>query len=290
MQTMKLTGFHLEPTNRCVLGCSACERTQFINKFGQKNWHNQDLDLDALVKFMDMDVTGLRWGLCGNTGDPIYYSRLEELIAYIKDQQGRIVLTTNGSYRTDAWWKQTLQNLTQDDVVEFSVDGLPETSPQYRTNSDWATIDTGMRTACETSAQVVWKMVPFAFNEHEIDAVRAMAESRGMTVKLDPSNRFGDDDPLRPQEQTIIWHRGTGNMDPMCATGDQHYISAGGQYSPCCYSANHVFHYKSQFHANKDNYNISNTTLSQVLEQLGSYDEQMRIDPAPVCSYTCRTL
>jgi hypothetical protein len=162
MQTMKLTGFHLEPTNRCVLGCSACERTQFIQKFGQKNWHNQDLDLDALVRFMDMDVTGLQWGLCGNTGDPIYYSRLQELISYIKDQQGRIVLTTNGSYRSGEWWSQTLTHLTADDVVEFSVDGLPATSPQYRTNSDWSSIDIGMRTACETSAQVVWKMVPFA--------------------------------------------------------------------------------------------------------------------------------
>ena len=287
---MKLTGFHLEPTNRCVLGCSACERTVFINKFGQKNWSNKDLDLEAFIKFMDVDVTGLDWSLCGNTGDPIYYSRLPELIQWIKKQSGRVSLTTNGSYRNGQWWGTVLQHLDENDIVEFSVDGLPETSPIYRTNSTWSTIDIGMQLAGKSEAQVVWKMVPFAFNEHEIDLVRELAESRGMKFRLDPSNRFGENDPLRPQEQTIIWHRGTGAVEPACADGRQHYIGAGGYYSPCCYSAHHEFHYKSQFHTNRDDYNISNTTLSQVLERLGSYDEQMRIDPAPVCSYTCRTI
>ena len=287
---MKLTGFHLEPTNRCVLACSACERTVFMDRFGRKNWQNKDLDLESFIKFMDTDVTGLEWSLCGNTGDPIYYNRLPELIQWIKRQQGRVALTTNGSHRNRTWWNDVLQHLDENDTVEFSVDGLPETSPTYRTNSHWPSIDSAMKLACKSPAQIVWKMVPFAFNEHEIDAVHAMAESRGMTFKLDPSNRFGDNDPLRPQEQTIIWHRGTGAMEPMCADGKQHYIGAGGQYSPCCYSANHVFHYKSQFHLHSSKYNISNTTLSQVLADMTNYDEQMRLDPQAVCSYTCRTL
>jgi organic radical activating enzyme len=287
---MKLTGFHIEPTNRCVLGCSACERTQFIQKFGQKNWHSQDLDLDALIKFMDIDVTGLQWGLCGNTGDPVYYDKLAELMAWIKSQQGRIVLTTNGSYRSESWWNRTLEHLTSDDIVEFSVDGLPDTSPIYRTNSDWSSIDVGMQAACQSHAQVVWKMVPFAFNEHEIQAVRDLAQSRGMTLKIDRSNRFSDSDPLKPTEQTMIWHRGGQAVDPMCAAGDQHYISASGQYSPCCYMAHHVYYYKSQFHLDADNYNISKTTISQVLEKINNFDEHMQIDPQPVCSYTCRTL
>jgi organic radical activating enzyme len=287
---MKLTGFHLEPTNRCVLACSECERTKFINRFGQKNWHTQDLDLDALIKFMDIDVTGLQWALSGNTGDPIYYSRLPELIAWIKSQRGRIALTTNGSYRDASWWNKTLEHLTADDVVEFSVDGLPDTSPVYRTNSDWTSIDIGMRTACASAAQVVWKMVPFAFNEHEIDLVRDLAQSRGMSLRLDLSNRFSKNDPLRPAEQSLIWHRGNKDVSPMCASGNQHYIGSGGQYSPCCYMAHHVYYYKSQFHLDADSYNISNTTISQVLKKMNNFDEHMQIDPQPVCSYTCRTL
>lgn len=288
---MKLTGFHLEPTNRCVLACSACERTQFIDRFGRKAWHNQDLDLQALQQFMDLDITNLTWGICGNTGDPIYYEHLRDLIMFIKSHQGRIVLTTNGSYRDTAWWETWVGMLTPADIVEFSVDGLPETSTQYRVNSDWNTIEQGIRAVVSCGARAVWKVVPFSFNEHQIPDIQAQARALGMhDVKLDPSNRFADSDPLRPKSQSLIWHRGQGLINPKCATGNQHYISASGYYAPCCYAADHRFHYRSQFHQDPAAYDISNTRLSQVLAKLSGYDEQMRIDPQPVCSYTCRKL
>lgn len=288
---MKLTGFHIEPTNRCVLACSACERTQFIDRFGQKSWHNQDLDLDALQRFMDVPIDNLTWGICGNTGDPIYYEHLRDLVMFIKSKAGRIVLTTNGSYRNSAWWESWIGMLTPVDIVEFSVDGLPDSSPQYRKNSDWTTIEQGIRAVVSCGARAVWKVVPFSFNEHEIPAIHEMAHELGMhDVKLDPSNRFGDNDALRPQEHKLIWHRGTGLIQPKCSAGDQHYISASGFYSPCCYAADHRFYYRSEFHSDSSSYTISNTTLSQVLAKLARYDEQMRIDPQPVCSYTCRQL
>lgn len=288
---MKLTGFHIEPTNRCVLHCSACERTQFINQFGQKSWSNQDLDLAALKQFIDLDVRNMTWGICGNTGDPIYYEHLRELVLYIKQQQGRIVLTTNGSYRTADWWLSWVGMLTPADTVEFSVDGLPETSPLYRENSDWKTIQQGIAAVVNSGARAVWKVVPFSFNETQIPEIRLLARELGMSdVKLDPSNRFSANDPLAPSEQTLIWHRGTGLIEPKCAAGNQHYISAAGIYYPCCYAADHRFRFKSQFHQQANLYNISNTTLSRTLELLQGYDEQMRFDPQPVCSYTCRTL
>lgn len=286
---MNITGFHLEPTNRCVLACSACERTQFIDQFGRKAWTNQDLDLDSLQQFLDVPVQNLTWGICGNTGDPIYYEHFRNLIMFIKSRQGRIVLTTNGSYRDRAWWESWIGMLTPADIVEFSVDGLPESSPQYRKNSDWDSILAGIHAVVASDARAVWKVVPFSFNEHEIPEIKQMAKSLGMhDVKLDPSNRFAPADPLRPQSQSLIWHRGQGLINPKCAVGNQHYISASGFYSPCCYAADHRFRYKSQFHTDADSYNISNTTLSQVLAKLGRYDEQMRVDPQPVCSYTCR--
>ena len=288
---MKISGFHLEPTNRCVLECSACERTQFIQQFGRKNWHNQDLDLSALKSFLDVDISNLTWGICGNTGDPIYYEHLRDLIMFIKSNQGRIVLTTNGSYRDRAWWESWVGMLTPADIVEFSIDGLPDSSIKYRVNSDWNTIAQGIQAVASSDARAVWKVVPFSFNEHEIPAIQQMAKDLGMhDVKLDPSNRFAEADPLRPQSQTLIWHRGAGLIQPKCSVGNQHYISASGQYTPCCYAADHRFYYRSKFHTDSAAYNISNTTLSQVLTQLGQYDEQMQFDPQPVCSYTCRQL
>ena len=124
---MRLNGFHIEPTKRCVLRCSACERTQFQDQFGTKHWHNQDIDIDALIAFMDQDVTGFDWELCGNTGDPIYHPDLHRLVEWIKAQQGRIWLTSNGSYQPEKYWEKLLTHMDSHDVVYFSVDGLPET-------------------------------------------------------------------------------------------------------------------------------------------------------------------
>ena len=285
---MKLSGFHLEPTNRCVLDCSACERTIFIERFGRKNWVNHDLDLDQFYKFLDVDIENLDWYLCGNTGDPIYYPRLHELAQFIKSHHGRLHLTTNGSYRKQDWWAELLSLLDETDTIEFSVDGSPNTSPIYRINSDWISIDLAMQMSCESPAKVVWKMIPFSFNQHEINAVKNMAESRGMQFRLYPSDRFSYEDPLRPTEQSMVLHRGTGAVEPKCATGHQHFIMSTGHYTPCCWFAHHAYYYKSKFHLDSSQYNISTTTFSQILSLIQDYDEQMRLDPRPVCSYTCR--
>ena len=60
---MKVKGFHLELTNKCMLKCSACARTTFINKFGIEKWKNHDLNLDHLKKFLDIDLTDLKFNL-----------------------------------------------------------------------------------------------------------------------------------------------------------------------------------------------------------------------------------
>ena len=287
---MRLNGFHIEPTNRCVLKCSACERTRFQEQFGTQHWHNRDLDIDALIKFMDMDVTGFDWELCGNTGDPIYHPELPRLVKWIKSQQGRIWMTTNGSYQKAEWWSDLLSHMDCHDVIWFSVDGLPATSPQYRVNSDWASIERAIQQAVASGVQVIWKMIPFSFNEHEIDAVRELSASMGMGFRLDPSDRFTTDDPLRPQRIELHRTHGTGSIDPVCAQGNRHYISSAGQYTSCCWASAYDFYYKSRFHKNSDDYNISKTTLSQVMQHMTGFDQQMRIDPMPVCQYICRKL
>ena len=287
---MKFSGFHIEPTNRCVLACAACERTLFRNKFGDKNWHNADLDFDAFVKFIDVDATGWDWELCGNTGDPIYYNRLVELVSWIKSRDGRIVMTTNGSYRSAEWWQELLPCMDSRDQILFSVDGLPTTRPIYRVNSNWESIDQAMQLTVSSGVQAIWKMIPFEFNEYEIDQVRDMAVSRGMQFRLDPSWRWEDVQDLRPRTQQLVKEKGLGEIEPQCSIGNRHYINAGGFYSPCCWSADHRFYHKSQFYHDRGRYDISKNTLSQLMDHMQSFDERVKLDPLPVCSYTCRKL
>ena len=86
----KIKGFHIEPTNMCTLKCPRCPRTNFVEQFKPKNWDNQNLNLDHLKQFLDIDLTGMSIGLNGNYGDPIYYPNLFELIAYFKNKKCKI--------------------------------------------------------------------------------------------------------------------------------------------------------------------------------------------------------
>jgi molybdenum cofactor biosynthesis enzyme MoaA len=287
---VKLAGFHLEPTNRCTLKCSACERTVFQERFGTQHWHNADLDLEAFWKFVDIDVSGMIWELCGNTGDPVYHPALHELVQEIKQRNGSIIMTTAATRHKREWWDRLLGLMDQRDQILFSVDGLPDTSAQYRVNADWPAMQMAMQMTAASEVDAVWKMIPFDFNQHEVEQVTNMAHGMGMKFQLDPSVRWEDHSELKPNIVHLYRERGTGEMNPACSVGHRHYISATGFYSPCCWAADHRFYYKSQFHSQRDNYDISKTTLSQLLQRIHNYDEQMRLDPAPVCSYTCRQI
>ncbi len=287
---MTLTGFHIEPTNRCVLKCSACERTVFQERFGTQHWHNADLDLDAFWQFVDIDVSNLVWELCGNTGDPVYHPRLHDLVREIKNRNGTVVMTTAATRHREAWWLELLSLMDSRDTVLFSVDGLPNTSQQYRINADWPSMELAMTLTANSPVQAVWKMIPFDFNQHEVEQVKQRAADMGLGFQLDPSVRWEENEELKPSIIQLYRPRGQGPIDPACSVGHRHYISAQGFYSPCCWAADHRFYYKSRFYQERDRYDISKTTLSQIMKQMTNYDEQMRVDPAPVCSYTCRQL
>jgi MoaA/NifB/PqqE/SkfB family radical SAM enzyme len=94
-----IKGFHIEPTNICTLKCPRCSRTKFNSQYPKK-LKNKQLDLESLKKFIDIDITNKLFNLCGGYGDPIYYDSLFPLIDWIKNNNGVISLSTNGSYKT----------------------------------------------------------------------------------------------------------------------------------------------------------------------------------------------
>ena len=168
---LKIVGFHLELTNRCALKCHKCERTKLIAS-NPKAWKNIDLSLADLITFLDIDLTNIRFELCGTYGDPIYYPYLMKFMRFVRDRGASILLVTNGSYRTQRWWNEFCSMLTTKDTVRFSIDGMPENFTQYRVNGDWPSIKIGIDATVKSEAMVQWSCIPFSFNEsmlHEIE-------------------------------------------------------------------------------------------------------------------------
>ena len=51
---------------------------------------------------------------------------------------------TNGANQTKKFWQNLSARLTEEDTVEFSIDGLEDTNHLYRKNSNWQSIMTGL--------------------------------------------------------------------------------------------------------------------------------------------------
>lgn len=295
-----INGLHIEPTNICTLKCSGCARTRSIQERPQ-HWRNVNLDIDDILRFIDVDLQGKLLKFCGNYGDPIYHPEFIDMISAFKQRGAQVSITTNGSYKKSEWWQQLCEHLTQDDIVRFSIDGIPENFTMYRENADWESIKQGIEVCVDKGITTVWKFIPFSFNQNYIESARELARDLGIThFLLDPSDRYDEQtqhlipaDSLigsrKSSQDRLINESKYNSIDPKCSTGKEHYISATGHYVPCCYLADHRFYYKTMFGKNRKSYSIKETTLSMILQdqQTDEFFGSLEDSPPLVCQYMC---
>jgi len=297
-----ITGFHIEPTNICTLKCAGCARTRFIEQWPQ-HWKNYNLDIDSLLSFLDIDLSGKHMYLCGNYGDPIYHSDLINFVVKLKQAGTIITITTNGSYQSRDWWQGLTECLDSQDTVRFSIDGVPNNFTQYRKNADWPSILTAIDTCVASSCKTVWKYIPFSYNQHSVEQAEKMCQDLGMDAfLLDPSDRFDEQTAdLLPRANDLIgerfiamtkWKNGgqeniLSGLTPRCSAGREHFITADGYYTPCCFTADHRFYFKNLFGKNKKLYNIRKITLSQLLAQSAVIDFYQNLTHHGVCQFNC---
>jgi len=294
-----ISGLHIEPTNICTLKCSGCSRTQFINQWPQ-HWKNHNLDIDALTKFLDVDLSGCVIKLCGNYGDPIYHPEMLELVQWFKSKQSHLAITTNGSYKKQQWWEQLSNLLDSEDIVRFSIDGTPENFTQYRENADWPSIKEGIEVMSKSKCHTVWKYIPFAFNQNDIDAVKNLSQQLGIKqFQVELSDRFDDNTQHLIPDRNMLGNRydsqvqwktvssADAEIDAKCKSGSEHFISAEGFYSPCCYLADHRFYYKTPFGKQKSLYSISDHTMSEILNSVTTVKFYKNLKDQPGCQFNC---
>ena len=293
----EIKGFHIEPTNICTLKCPRCSRTKFIEQFPSK-WKNQQLNLEHLKSFIDIPIDGKQLNLCGDYGDPIYYDQIFDLVQWIKQNGANISLHTNGSYKTRSWWQELTSYLDKNDTVVFAIDGVPENFTEYRINADWDSIKIGIEETTQIT-KTVWQYIPFKYNVNSINNAEKLSRELGFTeFKILPSSRWDSiDDPYRPANEYRIIHdteikfkqneRAT-EIVPQCKnTNSDHFITASGFYAPCCHVPNHNFYYKSEFYKNKNKYDISKTTITQVLLESIDFFNNIETTKPIYCTYNC---
>lgn len=182
---------YFELTSRCRLECPKCAR---ITDKG--NFKVTDISLDLIKKGIDeFQPTSMIFS--GNYGDPIYYPKMFDLLQYLQSINMPFFMETNGSGKSKDWWKQFKSYLKTGDVIAFSIDGLEDTNHLYRKNAKWTDITNGLE-VLSNSTVLFWKFIIFKHNEHQILDAYRLAKSYGMKFILVGSNRFDDNDPLKP--------------------------------------------------------------------------------------------
>jgi hypothetical protein len=295
-----IAGFHIEPTNICTLKCPKCSRTKFIEQFPSR-WQNKQLNLDHLKNFIDIEIKNKIISICGDYGDAIYYNDLFELVKWIKANGAIIKLHTNGSYKTKLWWQELVSYLQPNDTIIFAIDGMPNNFTTYRINADWESIKTGIQ-VCAGKIHTVWQYIPFKFNLNSIDDAKKLSQDLGVNefLLLKSSRWESLNDPLRPDDNFIssndtelkfVKNIKADNVDPRCKNYNRdHYITADGYYVPCCHVGNHNFYYKTEFYKNKEKYDISKTTLTEVIAITKDFYDNLEKEKHTYCLYHCPKL
>lgn len=169
---------NIDSSTRCNLLCPGCHRTRTVND-QNRTWDITDMPMEFFQSLVRPEnrISTLVYNL--TLSDPIYSGVLIQQLEYVQHlaHRPKIVLSTNGSGRTVAWWQKLATLLGPDDVVEFCIDGLQDTNHIYRVNAKWDSIITGIKTLRSASdCKIGWRYIVFEHNYHQVDQARQPAK------------------------------------------------------------------------------------------------------------------
>lgn len=290
----------IELSNQCNAACPACAREIKDFKFDSK-LNKAELTLDQFKQYFSKSFLRKlkKISFAGTFGDPIMAKDVYNIIEYIKQSNPllSISINTNGSIRNPEWWAK-LGKLMQysKDVVVWSIDGLEDTNPVYRVNTQWNKIIENAKAFINAGGHAHWAMLVFDYNEHQVEECINLAKSLGFKEFISKhSTRHSDKTyniafPRQPKNYNFKLNQ----ESPInCAAlyDKSIYIAADGTILPCCFFGDRLYLKNlSDSHPDllpKDQLNIKN--LPKVIELFNNVASTWNTaNPVDVCSKICR--
>lgn len=176
--------------------------------------------------------------MCGNYGDPAAGKNTLEIYRWFRSINPNIVLgmNTSGSLQTTFYWHELGRILNQpQDYVVFSIDGLEDTNPTHRINSNWNKIMSNVEAFISAGGSAHWDMLVYRHNQHQVEACEQLARDMGFTWFRAKVSKRGFTDRL---EQPIGWsvpHFEPGAIACHAVEEKSAFIDAQGRISGCCW-------------------------------------------------------
>jgi MoaA/NifB/PqqE/SkfB family radical SAM enzyme len=239
----------IEVTSNCQAKCPGCIRHKVFNpdtNLISNPPKNLNLSVDAHNKLVDEikgKVTYLTYD--GSFGDSPLHPQFNELIEYSartlkgdiepfgdenlgmlsKEFKGLhdLTISTNGSYKSPAFWKELGQilhkHLPGRHHVMFDLDGTDnETQNMYRISTNYDKIIENAEAFISGGGVAVWKMIPFDFNDELEEKARTLAKKHGFqyfqrnriqrveqkAVQIALSEQLGELDKMKEEDEDLL--------------------------------------------------------------------------------------
>lgn len=172
-----IKSIQLDHTSRCNLMCPQCARVFGSNinpSMPIKDLTVSDYEL-IFEPFKGKNINILH---CGNYGDVIASPTFNDTLEWCNNNGFHdIMIITNGSARSQDWWRDlALRGVN----VVFSIDGLKDTSPIYRVNSNFDKVIENVSAFTSAGGNARWDYLVFEHNFHQVEEAMALAKSLGV--------------------------------------------------------------------------------------------------------------
>ena len=172
--------------------------------------------------------------------------QFREIISYVKSQGTRLLIHTNGGIHDKDYWNDVGSILTENDIINFDLDGLQDTHHIYRINTEFDKVLANAKAVIDSSsAQVHWKYIVFEHNKHQVEKARKIAKQTGFTTF---STVKTSRDVFAPKTGQFVHSKKTREYEEAerkihCVWGDwgKWYISPNGLVFRCCWTGGHYF-------------------------------------------------
>jgi len=242
----KIRQLTTELTFRCNAKCPACHRWKPLRV--NLNDPEYTISLDRFKQLFNPELLqNLEWlMLNGNFGDSIMNKQFREIISYVKSQGTKLKIHTNGGIHNQDYWADVGNILTENDIINFDLDGLQDTHHIYRINTEFDKVFANAQSVIKTNrAQVHWKYIVFEHNKHQVEEARALAKQVGFTTF---STVKTSRDVFAPKTGNFVHAKKTEQYEEAerkihCVWRDwgKWYISPNGLVFRCCWTGGHYF-------------------------------------------------
>ena len=302
---MKVFNFDLikvlrvEITTVCNAQCGGCPR-----KFLSEHQHMRQEIWNSLISEENL-INIKRIYFNGNYGDFSCHPDSLRYLSKIKNKNIEIIISTNGSTRNVAYWKELAAILCQfsNHLVIFALDGAThETHSMHRANTNFKKILENAEAFILNGGNASWQFITFKENIHEIAEAHSMAirsKFKEFLVKNSYSAVIGNLHSLETEEYLSYLKKYKYNLVRLASLNNSFdtacpwiklsrlQINVDGSVWPCCWTADILSnHLNADLDSipTLDHFSLEETINSKFFQE---YITDQLYDTNSYCSNSC---